>query len=926
MRAELPKSLIRKIENRSARIGVIGLGYVGLPLAVEFARRGYRTVGIDLDGKRVANLGRGRSYIEDVSSATLKPLVGSGKLSATTRYPALKDLDAVMICVPTPLRKTKEPDISYIVAASEALARHLHRHQIIVLESTTYPGTTRELILPMLEATGLKAGVDFFLGFSPERIDPGNADYRTDNIPKVVSGITPACRRAIQLLYNQVIRNVITVSSTDVAEMVKLLENTFRSVNIGLVNELALMCHRLKLDVWEVIEAAKTKPFGFMPFYPGPGLGGHCLAGREMVTVRRGRMTNAVALEELFDRESGNPSSRLVRYRGSQFLRPKDLQILAWDPVQGRTVFRPVRWISSSRYAGKMVHLWTRDGRHLTVTDRHPMLVRNGTLEMRWAKDLKPADQLPVAGELPFHSTGSPRMDLVRHFEDLPAAWLRGIRVQAIGFSWKDHREKLRPILKRYRRDPWEYYRRNQIPLLAFLEVRRLPGFPPIDPANLRFCTGRGPSHSAFPAAIRLNPDFCRLIGYYLSEGCLTRDSSLRVRFCFHAEERTLTQDVRQILQRLGVRVSEHRLKRWKTVQVKVSSRPFGLLIRNVLKCGTDSYSMRVPPQILGLSRAHREALLSGLLRGDGGVDFVSGLHSYRKRGRRYTHRFHTASMNYFSSSRELFQQVILLLQGCGIVPTFKRRRKTLLTVFGEGQLRRCAEWLAGEKRARILRYLEGRRKRMPNKSFQIQDGLVSVPVRQLQTVNGTRQVYSAEVEGAHTFVTSYGLVVHNCIPIDPLYLSWKARLHGFEPRFIDLSSQVNASMPEYVVERITEALNRRGHPLKGSRILILGVAYKPNVTDTRESPALEILQQLIARGARVAYHDPMVARFSVNGRVLRSVGLSKSVLSRSHCTVIVTDHAGVDYRSVLRHARLILDTRNALRGFQVNSHRVVRL
>ncbi len=439
MGAELPKSLIRKIENRTARIGVIGLGYVGLPLAVEFAQEGYRTVGIDLDGRRVADLSRGRSYIADVSGEALKPLLASGKLSATTRYQALRKLDGVMICVPTPLRKTKEPDISYIVAASEALARHLHRHQIIVLESTTYPGTTRELILPLLEATGLKAGVDFFLGFSPERIDPGNADYRTDNIPKVVSGITPACRKAIQLLYSQVIRKVVAVSSTDVAEMVKLLENTFRSVNIGLVNEIALMCHRLKLDVWEVIEAAKTKPFGFMPFYPGPGLGGHC-------------------------------------------------------------------------------------------------------------------------------------------------------------------------------------------------------------------------------------------------------------------------------------------------------------------------------------------------------------------------------------------------------------------------------------------------------------------------------------------------------IPIDPLYLSWKARLHGFEPRFIDLSSQVNASMPEYVVGRITEALNRRGHPLKGSRILILGVAYKPNVTDTRESPALEILQQLIARGARVAYHDPMVARFSVNGRALRSVGLSKSVLSRSHCTVIVTDHAGVDYRSVLRHARLILDTRNALRGFQVNSHRVVRL
>ncbi len=266
-----------KIRNRSARIGVIGLGYVGLPLAVEFAKRGFRVVGIDLDGRKVEMLNRGESYIPDIPTDEVRPLVRKGLLRATTHYEALRQLDGVMICVPTPLRKTRDPDISYIVKAAEALAKHLHRDQVITLESTTYPGTTREVILPMLQATGLKVGKDFFLGFSPERIDPGNQQYSTSTIPKVVSGITPACRRAVALLYGQVIERVVPVSSTDVAEMVKLLENTFRSVNIGLVNELALMCHRLGVDVWEVIEAAKSKPFGFMAFYPGPGLGGHCI-------------------------------------------------------------------------------------------------------------------------------------------------------------------------------------------------------------------------------------------------------------------------------------------------------------------------------------------------------------------------------------------------------------------------------------------------------------------------------------------------------------------------------------------------------------------------------------------------------------------------------------------------------------------------
>ena len=275
--SSVPEQLIRKIEERTARVGVIGLGYVGLPLAVEFAKAGFRTSGIDVDAGRVKQLKAGRSYITDTSSSELSGLVKKRILSATTRSEVLKDLDGVIICVPTPLRKSRDPDISYIVSATEALARHLHRHQVIILESTTYPGTTREVILPMLLATGLKVGVDFFLGFSPERIDPGNQVYTTKTIPKVISGVTPACRRVIELLYGQIIQKIVPVSSPDVAEMVKLLENTFRSVNIGLVNELALMCHRLGVDVWEVIDAAKSKPFGFMAFYPGPGLGGHCI-------------------------------------------------------------------------------------------------------------------------------------------------------------------------------------------------------------------------------------------------------------------------------------------------------------------------------------------------------------------------------------------------------------------------------------------------------------------------------------------------------------------------------------------------------------------------------------------------------------------------------------------------------------------------
>ena len=428
MSKKLPAELIRKIDRRAARVGVIGLGYVGLPLAVEFAKTGFKTVGIDVDAGRVRQLNAGSSYITDIPSSELSRLTRKGVLSATTHPEVLKSLDGVIICVPTPLRKSRDPDISYIVSAAEALAKHLHRNQIISLESTTYPGTTREVILPMLEATGLKVGRDFFLGFSPERIDPGNRIYNTQTIPKVVSGVTPACSAAMELLYGQIIRKIVPVSSPDVAEMVKLLENTYRSVNIGLVNELALMCHRLGVDVWEVIEAAKSKPFGFMAFYPGPGLGGHC-------------------------------------------------------------------------------------------------------------------------------------------------------------------------------------------------------------------------------------------------------------------------------------------------------------------------------------------------------------------------------------------------------------------------------------------------------------------------------------------------------IPIDPLYLSWKARIHGFESRFIELAAQINATMPEVVVERVAELLNRRGKALKGSRVFILGVAYKRDVSDTRESPAVEILQHLVRRGAKVRYHDPLVPAFRMNGRTLRSTALKPAALRAADCAVVVTDHQAIDYAAVAAHSRLVLDTRNAFKG-----------
>ena len=274
---QLVSRLLRRIERGDVQSAVIGLGYVGLPLAVELARGGSTVVGLDIDTRKVDAINRGASYIPDLADADVRSLVDAGRLRASSDFSALRQMDTVSICVPTPLRKTKDPDVSYMVSAVEQVVAHLHPGMLVILESTTYPGTTEELVQPMLEATGLQAGREFFLAFSPERVDPGNPRFRTANVPKVVGGTTDTCTALASALYRRSIDRIVPVRSTKAAEMVKLLENTFRAVNIGLVNELAMMCDTLGIDVWEVVDAAATKPFGFMPFYPGPGLGGHCI-------------------------------------------------------------------------------------------------------------------------------------------------------------------------------------------------------------------------------------------------------------------------------------------------------------------------------------------------------------------------------------------------------------------------------------------------------------------------------------------------------------------------------------------------------------------------------------------------------------------------------------------------------------------------
>ena len=923
------------IKSKRARVGVIGLGYVGLPLLVEFGSKGFDATGFEVDEVKAAGINAGRSYIGDVSSAAVKELVEAGRLRATTAFEGLKDRDAIIICVPTPLRKTKEPDVSYILAAAEEIKKNLRRGQLIVLESTTYPGTTDEVLLPMFEETGLKLDEDFLLAFSPERVDPGNPQFQTHNIPKVVGGCTPDSTEAATTLYSQIVNEVHSVSSARVAEAAKLLENTFRAVNIGMANEMARLCYALNIDTWEVIRAAATKPFGFMPFYPGPGIGGHCLVGDETVIVEENSVQRLVKLEDLFQVQANK--NRVRRFNAgpqAEVIYRPDLKVLSLDTESQTPAWASVDYLFRREYEGELVTFATSDNRRLTVTDKHPLLVCVGnSVVEKFAKDLRPGDRIPVHYLPPPIAGGAvdqsccPVVDMLTA---LPADNLEKVGVRIADASWSQFAE----ALKKHPGVTRDHLRLNRLPARIYLELEkdsllRLPH------ERLHLLTGKGPSRTSFPAVIRVSGDLARLIGYYLAEGCSTVERGYRrVRFTFNAAEDEYVDDVRRILANdLNIRTSLHYSKKDKTVHIRVGSRLFGEFL-GLLGCGTDSRSMRVPDLLFNASVFHRTELLKGLFRGDGDVYLTSGRSSYVKRGRSFEHSNVSVEVGYFSSSVELFQQALYLVQSLGFLPTIKKGKLHLM-LKGHEQAARLQSWFLGAKQAKINRYLETSKRAVRGRAFQFNGRLVNVSVKSVESSFGRTAVYSVEAGTTHTFATSYGIYVHNCIPLDPHYLSWKARQHGFDSRFIGLAEEVNSRMPEHVVQLVADGLNDDRKAMKGARVLLLGVAYKKDINDVRESPALSIIDRLRSKGADVRYHDPFVkevrfdeAHTQGGGDPLRSVALTDEELRAADCVVIVTDHSGIDYKRVTSLAPIVVDTRNALNGeLRRESHaRIIRL
>lgn len=918
---------LKKILEKKARCGIIGLGYVGLPLAVELAKVGFDVTGIDVDKRKTDAINKGISYIQDVPTKEIKALVKAGKLRATTDFSVLRRIDTINICVPTPLRKSKDPDISYILAATKEIAKYLHKGQLIILESTTYPGTTEEVMQPMLEAKGLKAGRDFHLAFSPERVDPGNPQFNTKNITKVVGGYTPKCTELAVALYSQAIDKIFPVSSTRVAETVKLLENTFRSVNIGMVNEMAVICNKLGINVWEVIDAAATKPFGFMPFYPGPGIGGHCLAANEYIFVKNGTGVQTVKIGDYVNNLSNSDSTLKHQLRDITLVKPQNSQTLSFDMENKTFSYKDINIMSKRAYTGEMKRISTTDGRKITVTDKHPMLVHDadGIIHIRLAQDIQQGDRLPISLALPAEKKTAPvEIDLLEYLKThLPQD--KTTRVKFTTIQIKDFKQKLYPYLRKYAKNYnyKDYFLANSLPLALFYEIEQAD-IMPIDRKELLLCNGRGPSYNQIKAVIVIDEKFSRLIGYYLSEGCITVEKkATRSRFTFNRDEQDLIQEVETTLDSLAIKYSIYKSKIDYADCLKVSSKHFGMLLKDILKCGTNCYNMQIPSLFFEYTESCRSALLSGLLRGDAGVNHRKGEMGYTKNKKQYTSKYNTANIEYFTSSPTLYQQAVMLSQSLGFIPSFKVNMPTI-RFFGHQQLKGMAPLFNESKRAKLDSYFESNEKILSSKKFKRHDSFATVEVKDVETLPG-QEVYSMEVDDTNTFVSSYGIVTHNCIPLDPHYLSWRVRLEGYEAKFIELAGQINRSMPEYVINKLNDALNDKGKSVKRSRILVLGVAYKNDIDDVRESPAIDFINQLRKKGAKVIYHDPFIADLGHEGIALKSVPLTVSTVKSVDAVVIITKHKAIDYKWLVSKAKLVIDTRNATKSLG-KRHNVVKL
>lgn len=925
--------LKQKIIDKKAIAGVIGLGYVGLPLAMLISKKGFKVYGFDIDEAKVKCLKKKESYISHIPSEKIKELKN---FEPTTDFSKLKLCDVIIICVPTPTTESNEPDLGPVINTTKTIAKYLRKGQLIILESTTYPTTTRDVVKPILEKTGLKSGKDFYLAFSPEREDPGRKDFNTETIPKVVGGIDNDSGELATLFYSKIVKKVVPVSSAEIAESTKMLENTFRAINIALVNELKMLFDRMGIDIWEVIEASKTKPFGFMAFYPGPGWGGHCFDKNQFILIKTNKGLNLFTFEQLYEYirsksivkipSSFSPSKDKISSFSEGFvevLKPvEEIQILGVDLNNNATCLQSINFISK-RYAKDIMEVNLFYGYKLNLTSKHPVFVFDedkNRVYTKFTENLTNKDFLILPKNLP-EVYKELKFDLIDMVKKYYPNLIDKYRVRLVKKSFRNYKRIIYDNIWDVRKYDW--LKNNYMPLREYLKIEEKLN---IKKENLLLSSGNGHALNMIKAKVNIEKNFARLIGYYLSEGCITQDKkSIRIRFTFNVREKEYINDLKSILNSLGIKFSVYRDKKFDSLTVKVSNRLLGLFFRDVLKTGVNSYEMKIPDVVYFSNEKIRKEVLKGIFRGDAGIYLKKEKRSYFKNNKKFEHYDNSLEVCYFTSSKILFSQIVSILLENGILPIINRKRDNLIKIFSKRNIIKLLDVFLGEKKRIINTYLS-RIKKQPNyKNYFEDENFFYLKIKDIKPVETFQEVYSVEVEPFNNLLVNYNILVHNCIPVDPFYLSYIAKKYDFSTRFIELAGQINIRMPEYVVEKVIDALNRHKKTINGSKILVLGLSYKKDIGDPRESPSFKIIELLESKGALVDYNDPYIPvapkmrKFKIEKK---SIKLTPQNIKKYDCVVIVTDHSCYHPDFILKYARQIVDTRNLIR---VKSEKVIK-
>ncbi len=871
-------------------VAIIGLGYVGLPLACLCAEKGIDVYGVDTDKTRADLINQGISPIDDPElKASVKR--AKGKIRVVSPEDAIKNSEAVIVCVPTPVDENHLPDLAALNSACETIAKSLEDNTLVVIESTIFPGTVEEICLPILK----KSNAKLYLAHCPERIDPGNKKFTIRNIPRVVAGIDKESTKKAAEFYRKIIEaDILELSSVKAAEAAKIMENTFRDVNIAFVNEMAKSFDKAGIDVTEVIKGASTKPFSFMPHYPGVGVGGHCFDGNEWIFVKHDDSVHPVKIGELYE---------LIKYYNEtevgalHLASPGSLEVLSFDLASRKSCYKPIKVMSKRAY-GRMLNIKSSCGYSIKVTDVHPVVIFDGNFKVKHANELCKDDRLVVSLNLP-EIEKELKIDLIEHIDDSLA---KKIRVKLVKGSFRNYKKELKPFISEYRYYH-DFFRYDTLPLYYFLKAENVLNVPR---EQIYLCTGRGPDLRKINAVLKVDKNFARLLGYYLSEGCLTEDKTLRIRFTFNQNENEYIDDVKSILDEKGFRYSEYSDRKSHSRHIKVSSELLGIAIRDALKCGTNCYNMLIPPKLFSMPKAIRIEAIKGILRGDGGVTYTNKKRAYKKGSKHYMHNNNSVTASYFTSSNRLKQQVMLMMHDSKIMPKVDLR-EGLIRLHGAKNAALLKDLFLGDKRQKFNDYLQNLKKIITYPDVQVFDTFATIKISNIEESAGD-YVYSLEVEDTGTVVTTNGLVMHNCIAVDPYYLISKARQIGFNHDFLILARKINESMPNYTVSLLENELKKLNKSVKGAKVGVLGLAYKANVDDVRESPSSEVIRILKEKGAEVFIFDPHVK----NGSNVKDID---ELLKKSDYIILAAAHnefKNLDLNKLKENGiKVVIDGRN---------------